>query len=269
MTSYVHGYSDREAVRLADQAGTLAEMLHVDTLYPPGDRVLEIGCGTGAQTVILYDQSPNTRFLSVDRSRDSLTAAVAKCEGRGIPSAPFVQADLFQLPFKDQTFDHVFVCFVLEHLPDPQNALVHLARVLKPNGSVTAIEGDHGSFYCHPETEEGKSVVGCLIRAQAHLGGDSLIGRRLYPLLTEAGFRDVQVSPRIVYVDSSRPALVEGFSKNTFIAMVEGVKDQALAMNMVTPEVWRKGIADLYSATEDDGTFCYTFFKAVGRKAGP
>jgi hypothetical protein len=98
------------------------------------------------------------------------------------------------------------------------------------------------------------------------LGGDSLIGRRLYPLLTEAGFRDVRVSPRMVYVDDSRPDLVEGFSKNTFIAMVEGIRDQALSLGLIDQPSWDKGIADLYRATEFDGTFCYTFFKAIGTR---
>ena len=46
--SYVHGYSAREANRLADQASTLSELLHGDTVYPPGSLVLECGCGTGA-----------------------------------------------------------------------------------------------------------------------------------------------------------------------------------------------------------------------------
>ena len=95
------------------------------------------------------------------------------------------------------------------------------------------------------------------------MGGDSLIGRRLYPLLVGAGFREVRVSPRMVYVDSSRPELVEGFSKNTFIAMVEGVREQALSMGLTDAFTWDKGIADLYRATEEDGTFCYAFFKGV------
>ena len=50
---YVHGYSARESERLADQAQTLTELLHHDTHYPAGSRVLEAGCGIGAQTVIL------------------------------------------------------------------------------------------------------------------------------------------------------------------------------------------------------------------------
>jgi cyclopropane fatty-acyl-phospholipid synthase-like methyltransferase len=51
MAGYVHGYSTDEARRLGDQANTLAELLHAGTSYPPGSRVLEVGCGVGAQTV--------------------------------------------------------------------------------------------------------------------------------------------------------------------------------------------------------------------------
>jgi hypothetical protein len=80
----------------------------------------------------------------------------------------------------------------------------------------------------------------------------------------EAGFSPVRVSPRMVYVDSSRPDLVDGFSKKTFIAMVEGVRDQALSLGLIDLETWEKGIEDLYRATQFDGTFCYTFFKAIG-----
>ena len=107
-------------------------------------------------------------------------------------------------------------------------------------------------------------MVDCLVQVQAHLGGNSLIGRQLYPLLVEVGLSDVRVSPRMVYVDSSRPQLVEGFSKKTFIAMVEGVRRQALEMGLIDEPTWDKGIADLYRATEDDGVFCYTFFKGTG-----
>jgi hypothetical protein len=80
--------------------------------------------------------------------------------------------------------------------------------------------------------------------------------------LNEAGFRNVQVCPRMVYVDSTRPDLVEGFSKRTFIAMVEGVRDKAFSSGLIDERTWEKGIRDLYRATAADGTFCYTFFKA-------
>ena len=51
--------------------------------------------------------------------------------------------------------------------------------------------------------------------------------------------------------------------------MVEGVREQALDMELVDESTWEKGIVDLYRATTADGTFCYTFFKGVGVKVGP
>ena len=265
-SSYVHGYSARETVRLADQASTLAELLHYDTAYAAGERVLECGCGTGAQTVILAASSPEARIVSVDISAQSLAAARQRVESAGYRNVEFETADVYNLRFEPESFDHVFLCFVLEHLPRPVEALAALKRVLRPGGSLTAIEGDHGSWYCYPQTRAATRAVECLIEMQARAGGDALIGRRLYPLLSEAGFRDVSVSPRMVYDDSSRPHLVEGFSKNTFIAMVEGVRDAALDAGLVDATTWEQGITDLHRATAADGTFCYTFFKATAVK---
>ena len=118
-TAYVHGYSDRESVRLSDQATTLSALLHHDTRYPPGSRVLECGCGTGAQTVLLAASSPAARIVSVDLSPASLLQARSQCAGAGHRQVEFLAADAFQLPFEDRTFDHVFVCFLLEHLAEP------------------------------------------------------------------------------------------------------------------------------------------------------
>jgi len=263
---YVHGYSAREAERLADQAGTLSELLHHDSVYPPGSLVLECGCGTGAQTVILASRNPGARIVSVDIATESLEQARARVEAAGYRNVEFRRANLFDLPFDEGHFDHVFLCFVLEHVEATAAALEALKRVLRRGGTITAIEGDHGSWYCHPQSDAAAQAVQCLVDVQARLGGDALVGRRLYPLLTGAGFRGVRVSPRMVYVDSSRPDLVEGFSKNTFIAMVEGVRDQALSLGLIDPATWEKGIADMYRATEPDGTFCYTFFKGVATR---
>jgi hypothetical protein len=93
-----------------------------------------------------------------------------------------------------------------------------------------------------------------------------MIGRELYPLLCKAGYSSVHVSPRMVYVDSSRPELVDGFTKKTFTAMIEGVRESALKAGMIGRELFDQGIKDLYRTAENDGVFCYTFFKAFGEK---
>src|SRR5262249_36792288 len=262
----VQGYSGREEDRLLDRAGALTELLHGDTRYPAGTRVLEAGCGVGAQTVTLATRSPGASILSIDLSGESVAAARRRVRAAGAGNVAFQQADIYALPCAPESFDHVFACFVLEHLPRPGEALAALRGALRPGGTLTVIEGDHGSTYFHPESPYARKAIECLVELQARAGGDSLIGRSLYPLLVGAGFEHVEVSPRMVYVDASRPRLVEGFTKRTFTAMVEGVGERALAHGLIDAETWRRGIRDLYRTAEPDGTFCYTFFKAVARK---
>jgi SAM-dependent methyltransferase len=176
------------------------------------------------------------------------------------------RADLFDAPFEPESFDHIFTCFVLEHLLGPAAALVALKALLKPGGTITVFEGDHGSAYFHPDNEAARDAIACLGELQRRSGGNAMIGRQVYPLLTAAGFRDVHVSPQTIYVDSSRSHLVDGFTRKTFTAMIEGVREEAITSGLIDAERFEAGIRALYRTAEDDGVFCYMFFKGVGTK---
>jgi SAM-dependent methyltransferase len=262
--AYVHGYRAHESERLQDQAGTLVELLHHDTAFPAGATVLEAGCGVGAQTITLAARSPGARFTSIDVSAESIAEARRRVERAGLANVDFRREDIFASPFDAGSFDHVFVCFVLEHLSQPAEALAILRKMLAPGGTITVIEGDHGSAYFHPDDSAAHAAIRCQIELQRAAGGDALIGRRLYPLMAEAGFGNVSVSPRMVYVDSSRPELVDGFTRKTFTAMVEGVREPALAAGLIEAPVFDAGVRALHRTTEADGVFCYTFFKGMG-----
>jgi protein-L-isoaspartate O-methyltransferase len=267
--SYVHGHQPRENERLQDQAGTLVDLLHSDTVYPEGSSVLEAGCGVGAQTIILAQRSPGTRFMSVDISADSIAEARRRVESAGLTNVEFLQADIFALPFNDESFDHAFVCFFLEHLSQPMRALVTLGSLLKPGGTITVIEGDHGSAYFFPDSSAAHAAIQCLIDLQRSAGGNALIGRQIYPLMVEAGFDAVRVSPRMVYVDANCPDLVDGVTRRTFTAMIEGVRQPAIAAGLINLERFDAGVRGLHRTTQEDGVFCYTFFKGWGTKRTP
>jgi ubiquinone/menaquinone biosynthesis C-methylase UbiE len=263
---YVHGYDKSENIRLQDQASTLIELLHSDTKYPEGSHVLEAGCGVGAQTITLAKNSPEALITSIDISETSINEARKKAEAAGITNVHFEQADIFNLFYAPESFDHIFVCFVLEHLSQPIEVLKMLNKYLKPSGTITVIEGDHGSAYFHPESEAAHKAIQCQVELQKRVGGNAMIGRELYPLLLNAGFKEVRVSPRMVYVDFSKPQLVDGFTKKTFTAMIEGVREQAIKAGLIEEQAFDQGIRDLYRTAEYDGVFCYTFFKAIGIK---
>ena len=128
------------------------------------------------------------------------------------------------------------------------------------------IEGDHGSAYFHPDSAAATRRSSARSPCSGRAAGTALIGRRVYPLLLDAGFDDVAVSPRMVYVDDSRPELVDGFTRKTFTAMIEGVREPAPRRPAYRRRALRRGRRDLYRTAEADGVFCYTFFKGVAQR---
>ena len=265
--AYVHGYSERETQRLYEQAEILEDILHTGTAYPAGAKVLESGCGVGGQTRLLVKRSPGAEFTCVDISEKSLAAAKKLKETAGFEKVTFAQANISSLDFADDSFDHVFICFVLEHLADPVGALVELGRVLKTGGSITCIEGDHGSCFWHPETAESVAAWNGLITAQRKQGHDPNIGRRLTPLLTEAGL-DVQTcKPAWLYADRLSPELRDGMVNHIIVPMVQSAEKQILEEKLVDEDIYHEGIRDLSRVDKiEEGTFFYTWFKAVATK---
>ena len=266
--SYVHGYHETEATRLRDQAATLADLLHDGVTFPDGAHVLEPGCGVGAQPVVLAARSPGARFTSIDLTETQVAAARARVEAAGLADRVDVRAgDVHDPPVPPGTVDHVVVFFLLEHLPRPQEALAALRRVLRPGGTITVVEGDHGATSFHPDSDDARAVIACQEVLQRQAGGDAGIGRRLHPLLASAGFDDVAVVPRTAHAHAGRPDLADSLVRRTFTPMVAGVREPALAAGLITPERFDAGVRDLLRTTEPGGTFSYTFFRAIGTRA--
>jgi SAM-dependent methyltransferase len=254
-----------------------AQTIHVDGVAMAEDGEWEDAAEAFSQVIdlepsdlqILAEAYASRSFAlrRLGRHEDSIADAKKAVEFAGLSNVQFLQADIFDLNFEPESFDHVFVCHVLEHLSRPDKALAILKRLIKVGGTITVIEGDHGSAYFYPDSEPAHTAIQCLVELQRRAGGNALIGRELYPLLRKAGFNSIHVSPRNVYVDSSKRDLVEGFTKNTFTAMIEGIRGTAIKAGIVDQIVFDKGIQDLYRTTESDGVFCYSFFKAFAAKS--
>lgn len=92
-TKYVHGYSEREALRLNDQAATLDDIIHNDSIFSKDSLVLEAGCGVGAQTKIIATKNPDSNFVSIDLSEDSIREAKEMIKSFGLNNVELKQAD--------------------------------------------------------------------------------------------------------------------------------------------------------------------------------
>lgn len=265
---YVHGFDERSRQRLDDQAASIDELVHCDTVFPPGARVVEFGCATGAQTLLLGSlvAASHGWLLALDRSPVMLAEARQRLDEAGHQGVALVLADARQVPLADASADQVVIRFLLEHVDDPVAVLRSAHRILRPGGRIVVIEGDHGPTSLHPDDPAAHEAIACQVTLQRRLGGDPMIGRRLRPLLLEAGFTDVVVSPRLVHADGSRPHLQQRFTLATFTAMIAGVRDEALAAGLITPERFDAGIAALRRSAQPDGVFLYLFMKATASR---
>ena len=192
---YVHGYASEEQERLVEQAEHWREELILSgTKLAPGTRLLEVGCGVGAVLGILGDAFPGVVLSGVDIEDRQLGAARAHLADLGL-QADLRKADATALPYEDASFDHVWMMWFLEHVPDPVAALKEARRVLVPGGRITAIEVDYNSVWTSPETDTLRALFDDVARTM-EANGRSDTGARLEDWLVEARFGSVDPGER-------------------------------------------------------------------------
>ena len=198
MTDYVHGYGTREQQRLVEQAEHWRHRLIADgTTLPPGTRLLEIGCGVGAVLAVLGEEFPGVVLTGVDIEPKQLEFARGHLERSGV-EATLVNADARALPFDDESFDHVWMMWFLEHVTDPVDVLREARRVLVSVGALTAIEVDYSTSRAEPSTPAFEGLVRAMVQGMAAAGWSDA-GTRLPGWLREAGLRDVDEGERPVW----------------------------------------------------------------------
>ena len=116
-------------------------------------KILEIGSGTGRFCIALAQKYPEKEILGIDYTQESIALSQAGAAARKLNNVQFQKADLFHLPFKDNSFDFVFENGVIEHFTNYQEALREMKRVVK-NGGKIAINVNN--WYCFPKTLEKK-----------------------------------------------------------------------------------------------------------------
>jgi ubiquinone/menaquinone biosynthesis C-methylase UbiE len=113
-----------------------------DVLHPkPGQRVLEVGPGTGYYTLDVAERlEPGGQLDIFDLQQEMLDHTMRRAGERGLGNLVATQGDARQLPYPDATFDAAYLTTVLGEIPDQDAALAELARVLKPGGRLVVGE---------------------------------------------------------------------------------------------------------------------------------
>ncbi len=158
----------------------------------PGERVLDVGCGTGAATrTLAKGVAPNGRVTGIDPSGELLKISRELADKAGLGALiDWKEADCRKLPFPDASFDAVMAATTLSHVDGFERALAEMVRVTRPGGRVGIfdVDGDM-TLFAHPNRELTRRIVA----SYSDLGWvNGLLVRELPGLLEGLGVANVK-----------------------------------------------------------------------------
>jgi ubiquinone/menaquinone biosynthesis C-methylase UbiE len=221
-----------------------------------GQRVLEIGCGSG---VVMRDLAtlvgPRGVVVGVDSSRAALD--VARGLARSHPLRRRMRwrlADGAALPFASNRFDAALAVTVLLHVAEPEAVVREMVRVTRPGGRVGVQDQDFGTLaVTHPDRDLTERIMWGVA---SHMYDEPFSGRRLPGLLRAAGLDDVRL-----LTEAFQDTTLEPFTK----VFLERRAENAVRFGLVDPPA-AQGWLDGFTALVAAGGFVLTFnyYGAVG-----
>jgi len=181
-----------------------------DAVLPPGARVLEVGCGTGAVIRSVATWPGVSAAVGVDPS--PVFVAKARELACGLASLTFETADGRSLPFPETSFDAVIFHTTLCHVPEPQIMLAEAVRILRPGGCVAVFEGDYATATL--ATRAGDPLDRCADAFRENFVHDPWLVRRLPAMVRAAGLQ-VEIARSHGYVETVAP----GFMLRSWVDM--------------------------------------------------
>lgn len=207
-SKYLHGYTSEEQARLEDQARLLEPYVYEGVEFKRDTSLLEVGCGIGAQSKILLKRfSSIKKLVGIDISEDQLRVARETLAQELLDNRlELHQSDARDLAIlKGRTFDGAFLCWFLEHVPDPLTVLRELRKYLIPGSEVILSEVNNSSFFVDPYSP---AILRYWIEFndyQWSIKGHPYVGVQMGNLLMQAGYNNIVTEHRSLHFDARQP----------------------------------------------------------------
>jgi ubiquinone/menaquinone biosynthesis C-methylase UbiE len=176
----------------------------------PGSKVLDVGAGNGALTLLLARYLPNVLFIGLDLTASLVEEAKQQAQKMNLQNVEFMEGDALQLPFESESFDATVCQTLLIHLGQPAKAVAEMSRILKSGGSFMAaefhllfpempIESEEHSYTVEEEMALSRYMHMILHGYRNSGQGDLKIGGRIPFLARKAGLAvvDVRINDRV------------------------------------------------------------------------
>jgi ubiquinone/menaquinone biosynthesis C-methylase UbiE len=262
---YLHGFSEKEQKRLLHQAKFLENFVYSGLELPKKGTLLEVGCGVGAQTKIILKRCPQLKIDSVDLSSEQLSLAkkILKSE-ISKKRVRLFQADATQMSLDRKNYEGAFICWFLEHVPDPLMVLKGVRKLLKPGARVFCSEVFNQTLFLEPYAPAVLKYWFHFNDLQWSIKGHPFVGAQLGHYLSEAGFKKIQVEPIHLHFDS-RNKRSRALFADYFLDILLSAQDKLLSEGRVTQEdVERVKLEFSLMKSSPTGVFYYSFVRGIG-----
>lgn len=211
----------------------------------PGDRALDVGCGTGEDVADMAAHvGSGGTAIGIDLSADMIQQAMRRFDQDRIP-VKFQLGDAHNLPFRAASFAGCRTERTLQHVHEPARAIAEVYRVLHTGGRFVAAEPDWGTTLVVPDDP---SVARTILARWAMFNNNPTIGRDLCGLLLGAGFR--------IMSGAGRCALYTTFDEANDRFPLESAAAHSVARGLVTEEAANTWIGNQQQASAD-GAFLF------------
>ena len=234
---YIHGFSHEEQQRLRHQARAFEFILYRDVDFYKVDKLLEVGCGVGAQTEILLRHFPEVEITAIDLNDRQLNAA--KEFHSNNQRVTFQKMNAKSMNFDDDSFDAAFLCWVLEHIPQPQQVVNELFRVIKKGGKVVISEVMNSTFFLDPYSPHIWKYWMAFNDFQFSQAGDPFVGAKLGNFLSNAGFADIVTTIKSEHRDARSPEL-RSEALVDWRSLMLSAKDELISAGCINQELVEK-----------------------------
>lgn len=259
---YLHGFSKEEQVRLREQAAFAEHAVYQNLDFSEVKRLLEIGCGVGAQTEILLRRFPELSIVGIDSSVRQLEAAkINLSDAIGRKQVEIHEMDAAKLNLTG-TFDAAFICWLLEHVPEPLRVLSEARRVLSPGGQICVTEVMNHTFFLEPYSPNTWKYWQAFNDFQHEQAGDPFVGAKLGNLLSASGFGNIETNVRQWHWDNREPNKRKRFLEY-WSDLLLSAAGQLLSAGAVDSETIEKTRDELETVRHDpNAVFMYAFMQA-------
>lgn len=270
--TYIHGTTPEEQRRLALMNTILNARCMAELGLEGGERVLEMGAGTGIFAADLARAvGTEGQVIAIEQDRQQLQTARRGPGGEAAELAfDLREGDAYDPPLSEQewgSFDLVHARFLLEHLTDPGKAVANMVRAARPGGRIALTDDDHSLMRFWPDPGGMASLWSDYARQYELSGSDPNVGSKLVSLLVEAGARPVRTA-MVNFGSCAGEETFEAVALN-LAGVVESARSALIAATSWTEETFREAI-DRYMtwSRRPDAAIWYALPCAIGERVG-